>query len=78
MPLVVLCGYPSSGKTTICNQLKDFLENKNKRVIVISENLLVDNKKNEIYSGDSFHNTLADAFLHVLAHLELQSYHSIS
>jgi len=51
MPLVVICGYPSSGKTTICNQLKDFLENKNKKVIVVSENFLVDNKKNETYSG---------------------------
>ena len=28
MPLVIVCGYPSSGKTTLSLKLKDFLETK--------------------------------------------------
>lgn len=28
MPLVIICGYPSSGKTTLALQLKSFLEAK--------------------------------------------------
>ena len=50
MPLIVLCGYPSSGKTTTSTQLKEFFEEKNIKVKVISENFLVNEKKNEIYS----------------------------
>ena len=52
MPLIVLCGYPSSGKTTTTSKLKEFFEKKNIKVKVISENFLVDEKKNEIYSGE--------------------------
>ena len=54
MPLIVLCGYPSSGKTTTCSQLKEFLEKKNIKVKVVSENTLVDKKKNLIYSGITY------------------------
>ena len=50
MPLIVLCGYPSSGKTTTSTQLKECFEKRNIKVKVISENFLVDEKKNEIYS----------------------------
>ena len=28
MPLVTVCGYPSSGKTTLSLKLKEFLDNK--------------------------------------------------
>lgn len=53
MPLVIVCGYPSSGKTTVSNRLKTYLEEeKKKNVILISENDLVDKNKNEIF-GDS-------------------------
>lgn len=54
MPLIVICGFPSSGKTTLCNQLKEFLEEKNKKVVIVSENILVDEKKNEIYSSKKY------------------------
>merc|ERR1719480_177424 len=26
MPLVIICGFPSSGKTTICQKLKEYVE----------------------------------------------------
>ena len=61
MPLIVICGFPSSGKTTVCNQLKEFMVQKNKKVVVVSENALVDEKKNEIFSGrlhKLYHTTL--------------------
>ena len=51
MPLIVLCGYPSSGKTTTSSQLKEFFEKKNIKVKVVSENYLVDENKNAVYSG---------------------------
>ena len=52
MPLIIICGYPSSGKTTICNQLKTYMEDMMKKnVIVINENQIVDETKNEIYGG---------------------------
>lgn len=50
MPLVIICGYPCSGKSTRALQLKNYLnESKNASVTVISEN---DSKydKNEIYA----------------------------
>ena len=64
MPLIVLCGFPSSGKTKICNELVDYLENKSSKVKIISENALVDEKKNEIYSGISycFYNNIMTGF----------------
>ena len=48
MPLVLLCGYPSSGKTTLALQLKAFLDEKSsqqqqvnfKNVQVVNEEFL--------------------------------------
>lgn len=51
MPLIIICGFPSSGKTTICKKLKDFVEHeKKKTVLVISEDELVRGSKSNIYS----------------------------
>lgn len=53
MPLIVLTGYPSSGKTTLANELKTFFENNNKKIKIISENNIIQNSgisKNELYS----------------------------
>jgi len=51
MPLVIICGFPSSGKTTICQKLKEYVEcEKKKTVLIISEDELVRGSKNDIYS----------------------------
>ncbi|XP_012563024.2 protein KTI12 homolog [Hydra vulgaris] len=51
MPLVLICGFPCSGKTKIAHEIKEYLENEQKKkVIVVSENDLVAEKRNEIYS----------------------------
>ena len=39
-PLVILCGYPCSGKTTITNKLKSFFEEKGKETTVMIANRL--------------------------------------
>ncbi|PIK56857.1 KTI12-like, chromatin associated [Apostichopus japonicus] len=49
MPLVVLCGFPSSGKTKRTNEIKKQLETNDKKVIVVSEhNFGID--KNLVYA----------------------------
>lgn len=51
MPLIIICGYPSSGKSTVCGKLKDYMQNvMNKNVVVVNENHITDEKKNEIYA----------------------------
>lgn len=37
MPLIILSGIPCSGKTTRCEELKQFFLEKNKEVVVVSE-----------------------------------------
>lgn len=53
MPLVVICGYPSSGKSTVTSKLKNFLEENEERAIrvnVVSDSVY---KKNEIFGDTS-------------------------
>ena len=39
MPLVLICGYPSSGKSRIAGQIKDYLESDKQKVVkVLTEN----------------------------------------
>ncbi len=54
MPCVLLCGFPSSGKTTRANQLKTFLTETSGKVVHIinDEDLKID--KNQVYSGGYF------------------------
>lgn len=37
MPLIIISGYPCSGKTSRANELKNFFESRNKSVSIISE-----------------------------------------
>ena len=51
MPLILICGYPSSGKTTRAYQIKKFIEeNHKKEVLIINEEFLKLDKK-EAYKG---------------------------
>ena len=50
MPLILLTGFPASGKSTRTQQLKDYFSSVlGKNVVVVSENDAV--KTKQIYSG---------------------------
>ena len=50
MPFIIMCGYPASGKTTRCNELKEyFTQKQGKGVEVINDDILELNK-NTVYS----------------------------
>lgn len=52
MPLIIITGLPSSGKSVVCSEIKKFFESKNKNVHVISENVVINDsnlKKNVLY-----------------------------
>ena len=50
-----MCGYPASGKTTRCNELKEYFSQKHgKRVEVIDDDMLELNK-NTVYSCEYRH-----------------------
>ncbi|CAB0039283.1 unnamed protein product [Trichogramma brassicae] len=54
MPLIVLSGLPSSGKTTRAKQLEDFFRSKGKKVNIVSEEQCIKNakfEKNDYYSA---------------------------
>ena len=50
MPFILVCGYPSSGKTKYCLELKEYFQTQhNKEVLLINEeNLFM--IKNQVYS----------------------------
>lgn len=50
MPLIILCGQPSSGKSTVAAAIEHQLKQKQKDVIVISEQTLHQDR-NAAYSG---------------------------
>lgn len=41
MPLIIITGFPASGKTKTANELKDYFEEKGKKVDIISENEII-------------------------------------
>ena len=44
MPLIILTGFPSCGKTTRGNELKKYFEEeKNKTVHIVSEDIFIEN-----------------------------------
>lgn len=53
MPLVIITGYPSSGKTKRANELAEFFRGRDKTVHIVSENAAIPKAgfaKNEYYS----------------------------
>lgn len=58
MPLVIIAGLPSTGKSTRANQIREFLQGVSKvKVHIVSENDIINNKelqKNNIFSGNLF------------------------
>jgi len=52
MPLIVMCGYPSSGKSTWARKLAEYLEKEQgKQVQVVREEEQFRGEKNDILDG---------------------------
>lgn len=50
MPLIVMCGYPSSGKTRRAQELKEYFENSGQRKVHIVGDGVLDVERNTVYS----------------------------
>lgn len=53
MPIIIVSGYPCSGKTTRVKELKEYFLNKGKKVEIISENIATSKAgfhKNELFA----------------------------
>ncbi|TRY64335.1 hypothetical protein TCAL_03570 [Tigriopus californicus] len=50
MPLVVVTGYPSSGKTRVTDNVRQFFQKQGKVVTIVSENEILKENKNSILS----------------------------
>jgi len=50
MPLIVMTGLPSCGKTTVVSKLEQFLISKDKKVVIVNEEQLMGQDKNFIFS----------------------------
>lgn len=54
MPLIIMCGFPSSGKTMAGNIIKKYMEEEMKKsVFFINENELLDREKNDIFADSN-------------------------
>jgi len=52
MPLIVFCGFPSSGKSTWATKLSEYLQTeKGKKVNIVREQDLFRGEKNDIMDG---------------------------
>ena len=51
MPLVIICGYPCSGKSKIAEELKTFLENSKRKTVHMTGDDSIDLKRNVVYAG---------------------------
>jgi protein KTI12 len=54
MPLVLMCGLPSSGKTNRTNELKEYFEKHSDKTVYIINDMNFNIDKNIYYSGKRF------------------------
>nr|ADD38517.1 Protein KTI12 homolog [Lepeophtheirus salmonis] len=63
MPLIIITGIPSSGKTTTAHKLRDFFEGeKGKKVMIVSELNEQTPQRNDIYKDSAVEKTVRSAF----------------
>ncbi|XP_040573391.1 protein KTI12 homolog isoform X2 [Lepeophtheirus salmonis] len=63
MPLIIITGIPSSGKTTTAHKLRDFFEGeKGKKVMIVSELNDQTPQRNDIYKDSAVEKTVRSAF----------------
>jgi len=51
MPLVLMCGYPCSGKSKRAEELKCYLENSKGKTVHIAGDESIDLERNVVYAG---------------------------
>lgn len=51
MPLVIMCGYPCSGKSKRAEELKTFLENSKRKTVHMTGDDSIDLERNVVYAG---------------------------
>ena len=50
MPFIMMCGFPASGKTTRCEQLKEYFSEKHGKVVDVISDETIGLNKNFTYS----------------------------
>lgn len=58
MPLVVMCGYPSSGKSKRAEELKNHLENSRGKTVHLAGDESVNLERNVVYAGIELSNLI--------------------
>lgn len=61
MPLIVMCGYPCSGKTRRAEELKVYFEEKCDRKVYVVGDGTVDVERNAVYAGE-FNRSVSDCW----------------
>lgn len=51
MPLVILCGFPCSGKTKRAEEIHKFFESTVKSILIQDDNSAANFVRNEVYAG---------------------------
>lgn len=51
MPLVILCGFPASGKTTLATKLSTFLKQNTQMTVQVVNDEFLNIPNNDYYSG---------------------------
>lgn len=51
MPLVILCGYPCSGKTKRAEELKNYFENSRGKTVHLTSDESLNLERNTVYAG---------------------------
>ena len=52
MPLVVMCGYPCSGKSKRAEELKNYLENSSGKTVHLAGDESLNLERNTVYAGN--------------------------
>ena len=51
MPLVIMCGYPCSGKSKRAKELKNYLENSRGKTVHLASDESLNLERNTVYAG---------------------------
>ena len=63
MPLVILCGFPASGKTTLANQLAVFLQENTQMTVQVVNDEFLRIENNSYFASNSSHSCLSSILI---------------